>query len=101
MVLLDSSIALLLFMTRAVWRVTVEISPITLIDSRRGLLKQAGRHLPSRFFSTPKRSLQHKDILLCAHLPQNLRPHCDANLSEMRFAQEKHQGARLADAAAD
>src|SRR5208283_4329614 len=41
------------------------------------------------------------DILLGADLLEDLGPHAYGDFAEMRFAQEEHQGAGLADAAAN
>src|ERR1700680_3736518 len=44
---------------------------------------------------------QHDDFLLRAHFLQHFRPYRDAHLAEVGFAQQEHQGARLAYSAAD
>src|SRR5512140_1076644 len=56
---------------------------------------------PSWKSGSPGPLLDDVDVLLRAHLLQDLRPHGHADLAEVRLAQEEHQDARLADAAAD
>jgi hypothetical protein len=51
-----------------------------------------------RVYSTPARKYSCHER---AHLLQHLRPHRDADFSEMRFAEQQHQRARLPDSSAD
>ena len=46
-------------------------------------------------------SLQHNNVFPGAHLLQYLWPHSDADLAEVSFAQQQHQGARLPDSASN
>jgi hypothetical protein len=43
----------------------------------------------------------HMNVFLPAHVLEDFRPDRDAHFPEMRFLEEKHQGAGLADASTD
>src|SRR5690242_4158329 len=53
------------------------------------------------FTSADCRSLQHKNILAGANVLQNLRPDAHSYLTQMRLAQQQHEGACLSHATAD
>lgn len=65
------------------------------------LVRRGARAAP-RISSEPRVGLfQHEDIPLRAHIFQDLRPDGDADFAQMRFAQDLHERARLANAAAN
>ena len=45
--------------------------------------------------------LKHEDVFLRSHLLQDLGPHRDADFSQVRFAQQEHQGTGLPNASAN